>query len=284
MIDVDRYLAVLGVDRPAAPTAEALWALHRAHVERVPYETLDNQLERPTGIGAEESVARILRGRGGYCFHLNGAFAALLAALGYDVELHRAGVQDDEVEDPAGPGGDHLALTVRLDGERWLVDTGLAGGMYEPLPLREGTYTQGPFTYAMTPSAVVPGGWRFVHDPRGAFAAMVFAPEPVELSSFAAEHHRLSSSPESGFVRVLQVQLRDAKGVDMLRGCVLRRIDAEGTHERIIDAAAEWYAVLTDVFHLDLGDVDASARARLWHRVRAEHREWEASRQRATTL
>ncbi|MFJ3234693.1 arylamine N-acetyltransferase [Streptomyces sp. NPDC086787] len=283
MIDVDRYLAVLGVDRPAAPTAEALWALHRAHVERVAYETLDNQLERPTGIGAEESVGRILRGRGGYCFHLNGAFAALLAALGYDVALHRAGVQD-EVEDPAGPGGDHLALTVRLDGERWLVDTGLAGGMYEPLPLREGTYTQGPFTYVMTQSAVVPGGWRFIHDPRGAFAAMVFAPEPVELSSFAAEHHRLSSSPESGFVRVLQVQLRDAKGVDMLRGCVLRRIDAEGTHERIIDAAAEWYAVLTDVFHLNLGDVDASARARLWHRVRTEHREWEASRQRVTTL
>lgn len=136
MIDVDGYLAVLGVARPAAPTAEALRALHRAQVERVPYETLDNQLGRPTGIGAAESVARILRGRGGYCFHLNGAFAALLTALGYDVTLHRAGVQD-EVEDPGGPGGDHLALTVGLDGERWLVDTGLAGGMYEPLPLRE---------------------------------------------------------------------------------------------------------------------------------------------------
>ncbi|SHM25979.1 hypothetical protein [Actinacidiphila paucisporea] len=47
-----------------------------------------------------------------------------------------------------------------------------------------------------------------------------------------------------------------------LRSCVLRRIDAEGMHERIIDAAVEWYAVLTDVFHLNLGGVDASARAR----------------------
>ncbi|WP_419706898.1 arylamine N-acetyltransferase [Promicromonospora sp. NFX87] len=60
-------------------------------------------------------------------------FAALLTALGYDVTLHTAGIQD-EVEDPEGPGGDHLALTVEVDGERWLVDTGLAGGMYEPLP------------------------------------------------------------------------------------------------------------------------------------------------------
>ncbi|MCF2530763.1 arylamine N-acetyltransferase family protein [Yinghuangia soli] len=282
MIDVDGYLAALGMARPTAPTAEALWALHRAQVERIPYETLDNQLERPTGISAEESVARILRGRGGYCFHLNGAFAALLAALGYDVTLHRAGVQD-EVEDPDGPGGDHLALTVGLDGERWLVDTGLAGGIHEPLPLREGTYTQGPFTYAMAPSTVVPGGWRFTHDPRGAFTAMVFAPEPVDLSAFTAKHLQLSSSPESGFVRVLQVQLRDAKGVDMLRGCVLRRIDADGTHERIIDTAAEWYDLLADVFHLDLADVDTPARARLWHRVRAEHQGWEAARQRTTT-
>ncbi|MER5184602.1 hypothetical protein ABT009_40935 [Streptomyces sp. NPDC002896] len=37
-------------------------------------------------------------------------------------------------------------------------------------------------------------------------------------------------------------------------------------------------------FVLNLADVDASARARLWHRVRAEHREWEAARQRVTTL
>lgn len=282
MIDVDGYLAVLGVPRPTAPTAEALWALHRAQVERVPYETLDNQLGRPTGIGAAESVARILRGRGGYCFHLNGAFGALLTALGYDVTLHRAGVQG-EVEDPEGPGGDHLALTVGLDGERWLVDTGLAGGMYEPLPLREGTHTQGPFTYAMAPSVVVPGGWRFSHDPRGAFTAMVFAPEPVELSSFAAKHHQLSTSPESGFVRVFQAQLRDAKGVDMLRGCVLRRIDAEGTYERTIDSADDWYDVLADVFHLNLPDVDAPARAALWHHVHTAHQEWEAAGQRATT-
>ncbi|MFD9566134.1 arylamine N-acetyltransferase [Streptomyces sp. NPDC059994] len=278
MIGIDRYLAVLGVERPATPTADTLWELHRAQVKRVAYETLDNQLGRPAGISAAESVARILRGRGGYCFHLNGAFAALLTALGYDVTLHRAGIQD-EVEDPEGPGGDHLALTVLLDGERWLVDTGLAGGMYEPLPLREGRYTQGPFTYGMTPSAVVPGGWRFTHDPRGAFTAMVFTPEPVELSSFAAKHAHLSASPKSGFVRVLQAQLRDAKGVDMLRGCVLHRIDAAGTDQRIIDSADDWYDVLADVFHLKLTDVDTAARAELWYRVRTAHQEWETAGQ-----
>ncbi|MFD3546707.1 arylamine N-acetyltransferase [Streptomyces sp. NPDC058655] len=282
MIDVDGYMAVLGVARPAAPTVEALWALHRAQVERVAYENLDIHLGRATGIGAAESVARILRGRGGYCFHLNGAFGALLTALGYDVTLHRAGVQGAP-EDPAGATGDHLALTVRLDGERWLVDAGLGDAVHEPLPLREGSYTQGPFTYAMAPSAAEPGGWRFTHDPRGSFRAMDFAPDPVELSSFAAEHARLSTSPESGFVRVLTAQRRDAEGVDVLRGCVLRRIGIAGTDERTIDCADHWYGVLAGVFHLDLTDVAAPARAQLWHRVHTAHQKWRAAGQRAAT-
>ncbi|MEU9236018.1 arylamine N-acetyltransferase family protein [Streptomyces subrutilus] len=282
MIDVDGYLTVLGVARPAAPTVEALWALHRAQVERVAYENLDIHLGRPTGIGAAESVGRILRGRGGYCFHLNGAFGALLTALGYDVTLHKAGVQGTR-EDLAGATGDHLALTVRLDGERWLVDVGLGDALHEPLPLREGSYVQGPFTYAMAPSTAEPGGWRFHHDPRGSFTGMDFAPGPVELSSFAAEHARLSTSPESGFVRVLTAQRRDAKGVDVLRGCVLRRLDTGGVDERTIGSADDWYDVLADVFHLDLTDVAAPARAQLWHRVHTAHQEWEAARQGATT-
>ncbi|NYV73976.1 arylamine N-acetyltransferase [Streptomyces sp. UH6] len=279
MIDVDGYLAVLGVARPAAPTLEALRALHRAQAERVPYETLDIHLGRPTGIDAAESVARILRGRGGYCFHLNGAFAALLTALGYDVTLHRAGVQGTP-ESPAGASGDHLALTVPIDGERWLVDTGLGDALHEPLPLREGTYAQGPFTYAMAPSTAEPGGWRLVHDPRGSFTAMDFAPGPVELSSFAAEHVRLSTSAESGFVRVLTAQLRDAKGADVLRGRVLRRIDAGGIQERTLDSADDWYDVLTGVFHLDLTDVDAPARTALWNRVVTAHQAWETAQRR----
>ncbi|WP_419992511.1 arylamine N-acetyltransferase family protein [Streptomyces boninensis] len=277
MIDVDGYLAALGVARPAAPTAEALWALHRAQVERFAFENIDIHLGRPTSILPEESVARFMRGRGGYCFHLNGAFSELLKTLGYDVTLHWGGMQGSPDEIP-GANGDHLALTVLLDGERWLVDTGQAGGIYEPLPLREGTYTQGPFTYAMALSDTVPGGWRFTHDPRGAFISMDFAPEPVELSAFAEMHTYLSTDPESGFVRTATAQLRGAKGVDVLRGCVLRRIHGGGTDQRVIDSADDWYEVLAGVFRLDLGDVDAAARADLWQRVRKAHQEWEAAR------
>ncbi len=65
------------------PSVEALARLHRRHAERVPYETLWIHGEERWGIDAHEAAARIaFNQRGGYCYHLNGAFAALLHTLG----------------------------------------------------------------------------------------------------------------------------------------------------------------------------------------------------------
>lgn len=77
--DVDGYLERLGLDAEP-PSVAALRRLHAAQVERVPYEALEIQLGRPTPLEPSASLARILRGRGGYCYHLNGAFSACCAS------------------------------------------------------------------------------------------------------------------------------------------------------------------------------------------------------------
>jgi N-hydroxyarylamine O-acetyltransferase len=284
-LDVAAYLARLRLPDPGAPTAEALRELHRAHVERISYEALEIQLGRPTTIDPHDSAARILgRHRGGYCYHLNGAFSLLLEALGYDVVWHRAGVQNHA--DPAPPGAqlaNHLALTVHgLPAEEspsgaWLVDVGLGDALHEPLPLHEGSYAQRPFRFALRRSGVDPGGWRFEHDPRGSFAGMDFRPQRATQDDFRARHEHLSTSPESGFVRICSVQRRDAGGVDALTGCVLRRIDGSDRAPVVVDTRDDWFGVLHDVFDLPLGDVDAAARAALWARVRAAHEAWLAA-------
>ena len=70
-----------------------MFRLHRAHVERVPYETLWIPLGEAWGVDPADAVRRIAtRQRGGYCFHLNGAFSELLRWLGYDVTRHLGGV------------------------------------------------------------------------------------------------------------------------------------------------------------------------------------------------
>jgi N-hydroxyarylamine O-acetyltransferase len=50
-------------------------------------------------------------GRGGYCYHLNGALGVLLRWLGYAVRGHVGGVQADGEPSPNAMGN-HLVLTV----------------------------------------------------------------------------------------------------------------------------------------------------------------------------
>jgi arylamine N-acetyltransferase len=219
-------------------------------------------------------VGRLAGGRGGYCFHLNGAFGALLRHLGFGVTLHRADVQHTA----GGPveEGHHLALTVTAGGRAYLADVGLGDGLHDPLPLRPGRYTQGSFTFVLERT---PGGWRFTNHERGSFRFFEFDEAPARLpEDFAEIHEWFATSPESGFVRTLTAQRRDAEGFDVLRGCVLRRLDASGQREREIVSAEEWYAILTGLFGLDLSDLDAATRRRLWARTWAAHERRRAAR------
>src|SRR6266566_3829000 len=276
---VASYLKRLGIDDPGEPSVSALFALHRAHVQRVPYETLDIQLGRPTTVDPQDSVARILRGRGGYCVQINAAFSALLTALGYDVTWHRAGVHArGGPPQPAGAPAPHLAPTVKLDGEVWLADIGLGDGLYEPLPLRPGSYRDGPLTYHLGPSQVEAGGWRLEHDPRGSIAGIDLTMSPAAPEDFAQWHHYLSTSADSRLVRAAVVMRRDAAGADRLLGCMLRRIDGAGGAMRELTTPGDWFGALADVFGLPLTDLDKAERAALWAKVRSAHDKWLASR------
>jgi arylamine N-acetyltransferase len=273
-IDVAAYLQRLGVALSGPPSAEQLADLHRSHVARVPYETLEIQLGRPTTVDPYESAARVIAGRGGYCYHLNGAFSALLHALGYDVTWHVGGVFRTQ-DDTPGPNANHLALTVRLGESAYFVDTGLGNALYEPIPLRPGAVVSGPFRFAFIASPVAPGGWRFIHDPTlGSFAGMDFAAAAARPEDFAARHLELSTSPSSPFVAVSTVQRRTATGIDSLKGCTLTRLDGTDRQSRVLESADEWFGVLSRLFGLALHDVSPADRANLWQRVWAGHLDW----------
>lgn len=273
--DIEGYLARLGVARPAHPSLEALFALHRAHAERVAYEALEIQLGRATSVDPDESIARIARGRGGYCFHLNGAFGTVLGHLGYQVTRHLGEVR--HVAQPPEPGElavNHQALVVACEGERWLVDVGLGDGLHEPMRLAEGDCRQGPFTYRLEPWSARPGGWVFHHDPKASVPAMVFMPEPVPWSAFAPAHERLSTSPDSPFLRVCVIQRRPADAALTLRGLVYRRVDGGRGETRVLETPREWFACVAEEFGMPLTDVDGAARERLWARLEAGHAAW----------
>lgn len=125
-MDIDRYLKRIGVPRPSAPTAEALRALTRAHLERVPFENLEIALERRCPSLEPEDLFRkvVVEGRGGYCFELNKLFYLLLRELGYDCYCAAARIMYRRTElRPLS----HRTIIVHADGERWLCDVGFGG-------------------------------------------------------------------------------------------------------------------------------------------------------------
>ena len=284
-IDADlqaAYLRRLGLDAER-PSADALRRLHRAQVERVPYETMWIHAGEPWGIEPADSVARVaLQGRGGYCFHLNGAFSELLASLGYDVVRHLGGVH--------GPGGpdvemlsNHLVLTVSSlvtddnPSGVWYVDVGLGDALYEPVPLAGCAFDQGPFHLVLEEADDGVGDWHLTHDPSGSFSGMSWRSASVDMPAFADRHVWLSTSPDSGFVRVATAQRRDATGVDIMRGLVLTRVGEGAAPSDPMTERADWFSALADVFGLHLRGSSPAARDRLWERTLAAHETWEAA-------
>ncbi|MEZ5408056.1 MAG: arylamine N-acetyltransferase [Acidimicrobiales bacterium] len=131
-VDVDRYLARIGYDGPLGVNRDTLEALQRAHMTVVPFENVDVYTGVPVHTGTDWSLPKVVdRGRGGWCFELNGAFGALLGALGFRV-LHLAAAVVLR-----GPTDvvDHLTLEVLLDEGPYLVDVGFGDGPCRPLAL-----------------------------------------------------------------------------------------------------------------------------------------------------
>lgn len=282
----DAYLARLGLEAEP-PSADALARLHRAHIERVPWETLYIHLGERWDIDVAGSLARIaFEGRGGWCYHLNGALCELLRALGYDAVRHVGAVHG-----AAGPTADdmtnHLALTVHglatetNPGGSWLVDVGLGDAMHDPLPLVPGIYPQPPYRVSLalldgSPAATV-ADWQLAHDAAGSFAGMAWRLAPVAMDVFVDTFGYYSSSPQSEFVRFLMLYRRDATGVDVLRGLTLQRI-GEGAAERVLASSGDLAGALRDVFHVDVGRIGPDRLGAVWAKARAAHDEWEMSR------
>ena len=128
---VTAYLERLGLPHPELPDAQYLRRLHTRHLHTVPFENLSIHLGQDVPLEEDALFDKIVtRRRGGYCYELNGLFAALLRALGYRVSLLAARVHGER---GFSPPFDHLALRVDLE-QSWLVDVGF--GRHSEFPLR----------------------------------------------------------------------------------------------------------------------------------------------------
>ena len=197
-MNIPAYLDRIRYEGALTLTAGLLRSLHRAHMFAVPFENLDIGLGRQIICEESRFLNKIVtERRGGFCYEMNGAFAALLRALGFKVILLSARVSGGDGRD--GPEFDHLALRVELD-EPWLVDVGFGDSFVEPL-LLEPDLEQEQFgrRYRIT---ACESGFQLEANANGVWNKQyLFTLQARQLSEFTAMCHYHQTSPDSPFTR-----------------------------------------------------------------------------------
>lgn len=248
-MDIASYLKRINYHGPLDPNAETLRQLHRAHMLAVPFENLDIHLGRPIVLDEGKVVSKILeRGRGGFCYELNGAFAALLRALGFDVAMLSAAVA--RAEGGFSPPFDHLALLVQLE-ERWLADVGFGDSFREPLLLdHPGEQVQEEAAYQ-----IIREGENLIlerRDDSGLWKAQYrFTLQPYQYEDFAEMCRYHQTSPDSPFTQRRICSLATSDGRITLTDMRLITTKRGQRQERTLMTQEEYAAALREHFGIE---------------------------------
>jgi N-hydroxyarylamine O-acetyltransferase len=244
-VDISAYLRRIAYDGPTVPSAETLRRLHRAHLLAVPFENLD--IVRGREIVLDEDVffqKIVVHGRGGFCYELNGLFAALLRNLGFPVALLSARVPDSDGHRRLE--FDHLTLQVEADG-LWLADVGFGDCFLEPLRLIEGLeQPQSGATYRLVCAEgrlVVErrdnANWNVLYD---------FSQTPRELADFVPMCRYHQTSPASHFTARNICSRASADGRITLADMRLIENQQGRRAEQLLQSETEYYAILRERF------------------------------------
>jgi N-hydroxyarylamine O-acetyltransferase len=244
----DKYLERIAAPRPASPDLDALGELQLAHLRAVPFENLSIHLGEPIVLDRDALVAKVTeRRRGGFCYELNGAFAALLTALGYQVSLLSARVFDGDGR--AGVPFDHMTLRVDLD-EPWLVDVGF--GAFATRPLRMSSSEDQPGPDGVYRLAECDGELDVIGDGKPSYRVDQRA---YQLADFGPTCWWQQTWPDSHFRRSLVCSILTPAGRVTLSGARLTVTEGGERTERTLSGGAEILAAYRAHFGIDLDRV-----------------------------
>jgi N-hydroxyarylamine O-acetyltransferase len=250
-LDIKAYLERINYHGQTHPDAETLRRLHVAHLLSVPFENLSIHVRQPILLTDEALFTKIIdKKRGGFCYELNGLFAALLRELGFDVTMLSAGVMD--AEGGFGPDFDHMALMVKLE-QRWLADVGFGDSFREPLRLDErGEQAQGGRTYR-----IIPDGAHLIlmqrEDGDEWKAQYRFTLQPYNYSDYAAMCHYHQTSPQSHFTqRRICTRATDEGRITLSERRLITTSQSGARQERVLMSDEEYEAILREHFGVDM--------------------------------
>ena len=248
---IDDYLARIDATCPVSADLDALRGLQVAHLLAVPFENLSIHLGEPIVLDQAGLVTKVTRmRRGGFCYELNGAFAALLTALGFRVSLLSARVFGAGKQ--PGPPFDHMTLRVDL-AEPWLVDVGFGRFAMQPLQLNfRGDQPDPAGTFRVTGSPSGHGDFDVFHDGEPAYRV---DPRPYALSDFAPTCWWQQTFPGSHFRKSLTCSISTKSGRITLSSDRLIVTEDGHREERTLTSDTEILAAYRHYFGITLDRV-----------------------------
>lgn len=253
-MNISLYLARIHYAEPLQPDAQTLLGVQRAHMLSVPFENLDIGLKRPIQLSEAALWDKIvIQKRGGFCYELNGLFAALLKEIGFNVTYLNARVYNHE--GMPGIDFDHLALLVQAPEQpgRWLVDVGFGDSFNEPLRFEEsGEQVQDLRSYRLEQ---IPDGyvtWQKNYD--GSWERQYFF--DLQPRSFPKDYEAAclyhQTSPLSSFTRGGIISKATPEGRVSLEERRLIITSKGQRSEQSVESKAEYHALLKRYFDVTL--------------------------------
>jgi N-hydroxyarylamine O-acetyltransferase len=248
-MDVNAYLRRINYRGSLAPTAQTLRELQLAHLYSVPFENLSIHSGQPIILKDDALFDKIVaRRRGGFCYELNGLFAALLRALGFKVEMLSAEVAKGD--GGFSPAFAHMTLMVTLK-EPWLADVGFGDSFREPLVLDyDQEQVQGGRAYQ-----IIPDGAYSILRQREDEAAWKdqyrFTLQPYSYADYAEMCQYQQTSPQSHFTQARLCTRATAEGrITLSKMELITTVNGKQRQERELTSEKEYAAVLREHFDI----------------------------------
>ncbi len=251
-MDVKKYLERIGVNSGVKPDLETLRLLHTRHLYNIPFENLDIHSGRKIILDEKKLLHKIVNEkRGGFCYELNGAFYALLKAIGFSVKRISAGVYENG--NGFSADFDHMALIVNTGDEEFLADVGFGDSFIEPPKFKTEKVQEDKAGFFKISESEDNGHYILYRSSDGnEFAPQYkFSLVPRELNEYEAMCRYHQTSPESHFMQKVICSKATESGRISISDLKLITTSGETKEQRII-TEDEFYSLLKSRFKISL--------------------------------
>ena len=256
-VDLGAYFERIGYSGARTPTLETLKALHFAHALSIPFENLSVLAKRPVSLDLTALQQKLVGARrGGYCFEVNGLFAAVMRQLGFNVTTLISRVRW-KTPDDVDTGPSHMLSLIDLPEGRFLADIGFGGlTMTGPIRLETDIEQQTPHE----PRRLLADGDGYMLQAKlGEEWGDVyrFTLDPQTRADYEIANWYTSTHPQSIFAQFLIVARPLADRRITLFNCnlTIRHLDGRVENRRL-ESSEEIAAALAEHFDLPLSDED----------------------------